>query len=657
MLRPATPLSLIFLAAFVLSLLSTLSTPIIKAIPLGRYEGYTFGVFGWCNATDCSPFEIGYDTDPLFNGGADPFTLSDSARHSISGILIVHPVAALLILICFGLAVAAHFHGPSHSPRYLLGLLILTIPTLIVTLLAFLVDILLFVPHLQWGGWIELAATILIIGSTIVTCAMRRTVVSRKARKQRIAENADMNGTNYYENLASQPRIMTEPLARADSPPPMTGTTVAEKGVASSATFDMRRQDTRSQDGGRSSQDDRTPLNRDPSFHSAHSGKPYGSGDEQMPGGQSGWDNGVGPRRPSRDQYGNPIEPGMAMGMNGGPGLRHQGSQGSLGSHRMDGPPRGRGGYGPPPRGYGPPRGGYGGPPRGGYGPRGGPGYGPRGGYRGGPGGPPPPGWNGRGRGGYGPPPSMMGRGGPAPRAPPPGYVDPYYYSSAAAGSDQSTPGLDNDHYSGAGGAIGQAIEMDERHVNSRPADDYSQAPPPLNREDSYGNAVPYPNHHLHPSNQPGGGGSNNTSNRSSDEARSPTSVYSAGHSAAPTPQPQGGYVPAREGWNNSSTAGETPYQLPGPSPSPTYQQQPTHPHAQVPPSLSPIQASPQTPAPASGTHRRDHSENYVEDIDPRFAHPENDIREEPIGSTAPSGLGLPPALRPGASGPYGSRT
>ena len=125
-------------------------------------------------------------------------------------------MAALLTLICFILAATAHIHSPSHSPRYLLTILILSIPTLLITLLAFLVDILLFVPHLAWGGWIVLVSTILILASGIVTCAMRRTLVSRKARKKRIAENAEMNGQNFY---ASQ---MAEPTgARAETPPPL----------------------------------------------------------------------------------------------------------------------------------------------------------------------------------------------------------------------------------------------------------------------------------------------------------------------------------------------------------------------------------------------------------------------------------------------------
>lgn len=62
MLRPATPLFIILLVAFVLLLLSTISTPIIKAIPLGTYQGWSFGVFGYCKADTCLGPHIGYST-------------------------------------------------------------------------------------------------------------------------------------------------------------------------------------------------------------------------------------------------------------------------------------------------------------------------------------------------------------------------------------------------------------------------------------------------------------------------------------------------------------------------------------------------------------------------------------------------------------------
>ena len=62
-LRPATPLTILLLGAFVLLLLSVLSTPIVKSIPLGTYKGTDFGVFGFCRADgSCSSIGIGYDT-------------------------------------------------------------------------------------------------------------------------------------------------------------------------------------------------------------------------------------------------------------------------------------------------------------------------------------------------------------------------------------------------------------------------------------------------------------------------------------------------------------------------------------------------------------------------------------------------------------------
>lgn len=61
MLRPATILSVFIFAAFALMLIPTLSTPTIKAIPLGSVDDVTFGVFGYCKADKCSGFEIGYD--------------------------------------------------------------------------------------------------------------------------------------------------------------------------------------------------------------------------------------------------------------------------------------------------------------------------------------------------------------------------------------------------------------------------------------------------------------------------------------------------------------------------------------------------------------------------------------------------------------------
>lgn len=365
-------------------------------------------------------------------GSSSDFNLPSTTRVSLSSILIVHPVAALLTLICLCMAIAAHFHGPSHSPRYLLALLILLLPTLLVTLLAFLVDILLFVPHLGWGGWIVLAATIIHVSCGVVTCAMRRTLVSRKARKKRIAENAEMSGENFYnrQNAAAAAAAVNEPKAfqmeTKDS-------FVTPPGSDNGPTFATFRTNTRESD------DDRTPLNsRTPANDAEHQFQvredaPYQREDTLPPG-----------------PYGPGPGPRMRPGPND-PRLHNQYSDPNMGSRRGPPPPgfnsRGRGGY----------------PPRGGYG---------RGGAYAGPRGPPPAGVRGAPmgpmRGGH---PGMMGRGGyrgpptlgygPGSRPMPPPEEAAYDYHGPPNGQmRQPSPGPIGMAVSADAGPIGQAIEM-----------------------------------------------------------------------------------------------------------------------------------------------------------------------------------------------------
>ncbi|KFX92290.1 hypothetical protein V490_05464, partial [Pseudogymnoascus sp. VKM F-3557] len=457
MLRPATPLTILLFAAFVLLLISVISVPIVKPIVLGEFDGVSYGVFGYCGKSGCSKMEVGYNPSVLPNVKGN-FNLDPATRSTLSSILIVHPIAAFFTLIMFILAVVSHFHAPSHSPRYLLGVFILSILTLILALLSFLIDVLLFVPHMAWGSYIVLAATILIAASGIVSCAMRRTLVSRKARKRRIAENAEMNGENYYNRQAA-----TGPL-----PPPITAPSIATTTpgngdkLPSFATFESAQADADAR-AAQQADDDRVPLTsrtptRSPETMPASlSGRPedrYGP-PPPMPGGRGGY--GGGP--PQRDQYGNIIPPQGGM-RNVDP--RNQFGPGVGGYRGRGGPPggyRGRGG-GP---GYG--RGGYGGP--------GGPGgYGPGpGGMRGGRGPPPnyPGGYNSRG-GGYG---------GPGPRSVSPPSNNGYGYdqsrsqqslnSSARDGFGasgrpdslaraESPPPMDG---MGMAGGVGQAIEMD----------------------------------------------------------------------------------------------------------------------------------------------------------------------------------------------------
>ncbi|KAI9829421.1 MAG: hypothetical protein M1819_006358 [Sarea resinae] len=682
MLRPATPLAVILLAAFVLLVLSTISTPVVKGIPLATFQGVDFGVFGYCKGSKCSGAMVGYSTHGLFNNNDNnDFSLPSDTRHSLSSILIVHPIAAFLTLILLIMSLSAHLHKPSHSPRFLLALLILTLPTLLVTLLAFLVDILLFVPHVQWGGWIVLAATILICASGIVTCAMRRTLVSRKARKRLISENPDMNGSNVFGGGT----------ARAESPPPLGREPVAPMVNGASgndklpqfATFDVTQQ-------GRQSGDEHIPLTSTNTIPSNKSAISVPESTQSI--GMAVADGGMDPQRPDRmpqgarrgqgrgyngprDEFGNPLPVSAAFGpvppgfgrAASDPRMRNQYANGPPNGGRPNGPPlpfpgRGRGGY--------PPRGGFGrgGPPAGYRGP---PPNGPNGGGRGmGPMGPmaagagagmmagemtgrgrrgPPPGYN---NGFNGPP---QGRGSPGPydqrnQSPGPyggqrgfgGRPSPAPPQGPMVGRGSPAPPGSQDGYGPRGGDPSQGLQRDP----SGELVGRAESPPPLLPQggagEVVGQAIEMDATTGSPARPPPGFNQFNQLRDSDADVqgmvglqqdrqespmqqgnfiRSPSSVYSMNQD----------YVPPRANWGGPGRNGTPPLPLGSPANLAVAHGSPVELSAEP----ASVVGSPR----ASPGHKRADSSNYYEDVDPRFAE------AEPVPQSAED---LPPALTPG---------
>ncbi|KKA27904.1 hypothetical protein TD95_004199 [Thielaviopsis punctulata] len=381
MLRPATPLSVLLLAAFGLLVLSVLSTPIIKSVPLGSWNSYDYGVFGYCKDDKCSGIEIGYKVASQTASDSD-FDLPSSTRDNLTTILIVHPVAAFLALATLVMALVAHIHSAAHSSRYLLAIAILSFLSFLVSLLAFLTDVLLFIPHMSWGSYIVLASTILLGLSAIMTCAMRRTLVSRKSRKKRIAEHAEMSGENYYnrENAVKAANAPPEPVPTL---PTLGGANGGNDNLSAFVTLEGSPSNkTPSQVS-----DERVPLTSHSPLQRSVSGSQSNEIPRQPSMNMGGY--GPGPQRsgsvpPPVDQYGNPIDNGQNMYNmnNSNPSFDRVNSRGRGGPQNF----RGRGGYGGR-GGFNGPNGPYGnyGPPappngRGGYGPRGRGGYSNRGG-------------------------------------------------------------------------------------------------------------------------------------------------------------------------------------------------------------------------------------------------------------------------------------
>ncbi|PNP37268.1 hypothetical protein TGAMA5MH_10837 [Trichoderma gamsii] len=365
MLRPATPLSVLLGIAFALLLLSVISAPIISAIPLGSFDNVQFGVFGFCRPSGCSSAGIGYDIDSVIpNRKAQDFDLPSGVRHTLSMILILHPVAAFLTLVMFCMAVAAHFRAASHSSKYLLAFLIFNLITFLVCIAAFVIDVLLFIPHLAWGTYITIAATALVFFSLLVSCAMRRTLISRKDQRRRIAENAEMNAQNYYNREEQEPKSTFVMTTQPTVPTIISGGSGTQDTLPAFATYETPRDDQVS--------DEHIPLTQRTTSERSNNGmQPTVPDMAAVPGSDIGGPYNGPQRSQSTDPYGN--YPNNAYGaaagqpydrMNRGP--TRQATDPSNGYRGGRG---GRGGYGAPMRGRG---GAYGPPGRGGYGPRGG---------------------------------------------------------------------------------------------------------------------------------------------------------------------------------------------------------------------------------------------------------------------------------------------
>ncbi|KAH3900145.1 Rim9p SCDLUD_003115 [Saccharomycodes ludwigii] len=161
----------------IIQLLSILTVPVTHTLKLAQNDNYSFGVFGYCNKTTnfCTNIKIGYQT--ITSDSNDyAFTLPSLAKHSITTILVVHPIGFVfnsILVICLGILL--YNERFLYSKNYIMGLLLLSWICFILCLLGFLVNLMLFIPNLCLLGWLNLVSTILIVFTSSFLCVLRRT--------------------------------------------------------------------------------------------------------------------------------------------------------------------------------------------------------------------------------------------------------------------------------------------------------------------------------------------------------------------------------------------------------------------------------------------------------------------------------------------------
>lgn len=219
-IKPLLALLGLVLVCWVIQLLPVISVPITSVLYLSYFRDYKYGVFGICDLKEqvCSEAKIGYpslnstfsdftsNTDFGYDGG---IILPSKVTYSISKLLVVHVLAfcfsSILIVVIILLLVINFLDQRRKSIRvsslgdeqqqqqqhqgelkkrdltpYFNLMLVMTLFSFLTTLLAFLADILLFIPHLSFIGWLQLIPIVSMALTTSMLCFLKRSISSRK---------------------------------------------------------------------------------------------------------------------------------------------------------------------------------------------------------------------------------------------------------------------------------------------------------------------------------------------------------------------------------------------------------------------------------------------------------------------------------------------
>lgn len=167
---------ILLLFALVFQLIVNFGVPLNEHLFLSNSNGVKYGVFGICDDSGCTKSSIGYPYHNLFD--ETEYILPHNIRLSISYLLVFHPISTGFTFVQLCLVLYLCTRAMYNSAKILLLLLLWTVPTFMLALLAFLADLLMFTPHVSWLGWIQLVCIAFVAFAGNLTCVLKRTVTS-----------------------------------------------------------------------------------------------------------------------------------------------------------------------------------------------------------------------------------------------------------------------------------------------------------------------------------------------------------------------------------------------------------------------------------------------------------------------------------------------
>lgn len=174
----------LFTVCFVFQLIPLLTVPISQGLLLAKFQGYKFGVFGWCYVDRSKDIQICRHSWKSDSGPDAKYSLKllfpSLYRIALSKLLVVHPIAFAFTCTSWLMSMGIAFTKYGYNPRFVLLAAVWSMFTFVLSLLAFLVDLLLFVNKLEWPGWLILASTVILAFQCSMLWTLRRKVTARQ---------------------------------------------------------------------------------------------------------------------------------------------------------------------------------------------------------------------------------------------------------------------------------------------------------------------------------------------------------------------------------------------------------------------------------------------------------------------------------------------
>lgn len=216
--------------ALVFQVFPVISIPVVDNIYLATYNGRVFGVFGWCSLVtdECTLPQIGYHYDTEMSTEDASLFLPSRAKRSISKLLIVHALSLFFTFLLWVFTLIINLKTYGHSRTVLAVVVLWSLLTVLLSLLSFLVDILLFVPYLAWPGWLILASTVLIAVASSIMCVVRRTVSVQKYEKVRTEDAIELYPLQFDNLNSNSSRNISEDVGDLQAPTSRSQTTLEQ---------------------------------------------------------------------------------------------------------------------------------------------------------------------------------------------------------------------------------------------------------------------------------------------------------------------------------------------------------------------------------------------------------------------------------------------